>query len=481
MDLDELRSAQSRERQASQLQHLRDGFYEEAASFIRGLRTERERAAASSDYSFPYDDPEVQRLTNEIQTAEEVVESLYERRVGKVVKMASFDAAGMAVDAEGLTAEETDLFETLVGDIEANRARVLDALAGTAGDEPSSAEASEPDGHEPSSAEASGTAGDATPDAADQRAASGESPTPPTEEEPVHIGSEPTTESPVSTADDDPPAAARPPEEESAPEPVPASGDDRQGAATDAAADTPDHGSGADADAPDSESDADLGRDAPGDADARSGRPTGNDGAPDSSVGAPDDSGTGTGGESGDAMDAASAMGTAGSDRGSGDAPGRSGDVPGSVPDGSPPFDERLESSATASTAPGSTADASAPTGPGTDGGGPSGGSEPPEPGLSDESEPPAASEPSTGASEPSTGASESSDAAADPGEPAGTLVRVTANVGEIFGVDGRAYDLAAGDVVVLPADNAAPLVEDGSAERLETAISFAGEPSDRS
>ena len=103
MDLDELRSAQSRERQASQLQHLRDGFYEETASFIRGLRTERERAAENSDYEFPYDDPKVQRLTDEIGTAEEVVESLYERRVGKVVKMASFDAAGMAVDSSAVS------------------------------------------------------------------------------------------------------------------------------------------------------------------------------------------------------------------------------------------------------------------------------------------------------------------------------------------------------------------------------------------
>jgi DNA replication factor GINS len=204
MDLDELRSAQSRERQASQLQHLRDGFYEEAASFIRGLRTERERAAANTDYSFPYDDPEVQRLTNEIQTAEEVVESLYERRVGKVVKMASFEAAGMAVDAEGLTAEESDLFETLVGDIEANRGRVLDALAGTSGDgagpgtstdtAPGTADGSATPGGAPTEADradAPATGGDREPEA---RAA---------EDEPVHIGSGPAADGPVSTADED--------------------------------------------------------------------------------------------------------------------------------------------------------------------------------------------------------------------------------------------------------------------------------------
>jgi len=46
--------------------------------------------------------------------------------------------------------------------------------------------------------------------------------------------------------------------------------------------------------------------------------------------------------------------------------------------------------------------------------------------------------------------------------------VRVTADVGSILGVDSREYDLAAEDVVVLPADNADPLVERGAAERLD-------------
>jgi DNA replication factor GINS len=211
MDLDELRSAQSRERQASQLQHLRDGFYDEAASFIRGLRTERERAAENSAYDFPYDDPEVQRLTDEIGTAEEVVESLYERRVGKVVKMASFDAAGMAVDAEGLTAEESDLFAQLVGDIEANRSRVLDALAGTGGDDGSAAAApsgTAAAGSTPGIPDEAGPGRTGAPDptGASDAPADGE---PPARDDPVHIGNEPAADGPVSTADDAPPRRRR--------------------------------------------------------------------------------------------------------------------------------------------------------------------------------------------------------------------------------------------------------------------------------
>ncbi len=51
-------------------------------------------------------------------------------------------------------------------------------------------------------------------------------------------------------------------------------------------------------------------------------------------------------------------------------------------------------------------------------------------------------------------------------GEPA-ERVRITDDVGEVAGPDGRDYDLAPGDDVALPAEIAAPLVEKGAAERL--------------
>jgi DNA replication factor GINS len=46
--------------------------------------------------------------------------------------------------------------------------------------------------------------------------------------------------------------------------------------------------------------------------------------------------------------------------------------------------------------------------------------------------------------------------------------VRITADVGQIFGVDEREYELTQEDVVTLPAENAAPLVERDVAERLD-------------
>jgi len=128
MNVEELRSVQRTERQKDSLQHLRDSFYRDVADYISERKAKREHVAAAADD--PYSSPDVKRITDEIETAEEVVESIYERRIGKIVKRATFAAAGMATEDEGLTAEERDLFDDLVARIEQNRETVLDTLAG---------------------------------------------------------------------------------------------------------------------------------------------------------------------------------------------------------------------------------------------------------------------------------------------------------------------------------------------------------------
>ncbi|WP_226041837.1 hypothetical protein [Natrinema sp. DC36] len=132
MNLDELRSVQSKERQKDSLQNLRPSFYQEVGDYIADLEDERDRAAEQSDD--PFSAPEVGRLTDEIETAKDVVEAIYERRMGKLVKQASLAAAGMAADDDGLTAEEADLFDDLVDRIGSNKTRVLDVLEGVEGD-----------------------------------------------------------------------------------------------------------------------------------------------------------------------------------------------------------------------------------------------------------------------------------------------------------------------------------------------------------
>ncbi len=128
MNLDELRSVQSTERKKDSLQNLRPSFYQEVGEYISDLEDERDRIAEQAED--PFSSPEVGRLTDEIETAKDVVEAVYERRMGKLVKQASLAAAGMPANDEGLTAEEQDLFADLVSRIESNKSRVLDVLEG---------------------------------------------------------------------------------------------------------------------------------------------------------------------------------------------------------------------------------------------------------------------------------------------------------------------------------------------------------------
>ena len=150
MNLDELRTVQSKERQKDSLQHLRPSFYQEVGEYIAELEDERERVAEQVDD--PFSSPEVGRLTDEIETAKDVVEAIYERRMGKLVKQASLAAAGMAADDDGLTAEEADLFDDLVDRIQSNKSRVLDVLEGVDVEPGSSADAGAGAGETDSSA-----------------------------------------------------------------------------------------------------------------------------------------------------------------------------------------------------------------------------------------------------------------------------------------------------------------------------------------
>lgn len=128
MDLDELRAAQSRERATDGLQDLRDSFYADVAEYIQTLKDKRDARAA--ELEDPFGDARVQELNDEIETAEQVAEAIYERRMGKLVKQASLAAADMTSGQEGLTQEEKSLFGDLVARIRENKRHVLDVITG---------------------------------------------------------------------------------------------------------------------------------------------------------------------------------------------------------------------------------------------------------------------------------------------------------------------------------------------------------------
>ena len=369
MNLDELQSVQSRERQASSLQHLRSSFYEEAASYVGELRAERNEVAAASDN--PFDDPEVERLSDEIRTAEGTVESIYERRVGKVVKLASIAAADMPYDDGGLTKEEEQLFGRLVEAIEGNRERVLSVLDG----ESPALDCTHPeDGRsETTSAESSGT-GPSGGGGQDDAPGSGP------REAPADPSASRNAPGPTNTPDADP---------------SPTGGTSHTG------------------------SDAEEGRPTPPGHSVESGDPTPTEA---------EASGPAADGPSdGNPLDIGSAMG------------GSESDDPGLTGAGEQ----------TPTPTPSETASRTGGTDPDPD---------------------PASGGTATGRDEGDEG-DEGNEEGGETGddEPVErTMVRVTADVGNIFGVDGRSYDLSAEDVVTLPSSNAENLVSRDAAVRLD-------------
>ncbi|MFB6302048.1 MAG: hypothetical protein ABEH78_04225 [Haloferacaceae archaeon] len=168
MNLEELRDVRRTERERDGLQSLPESFYRDVSAYLADLKAERERAAEAADD--PFSDPRVSELTDEIETAEEVVESIYERRLGKVVDRASFAAADMRHETEGLTAEEQELFDDLVARIAGNRERVLDALDPDAGAdataEPDADATADPNAGDDARADPDGQAAAAPDDAA---------------------------------------------------------------------------------------------------------------------------------------------------------------------------------------------------------------------------------------------------------------------------------------------------------------------------
>lgn len=373
MNLDELRSVQAKERRKDSLQHLRDAFYDDVAGYVSDLRAARDRRADQVDN--PFSDDDVRRMSDELETAEEVAEALYERRVGKVVKLASFAAADMSVETEGMTTQERALFDDLVARIRANKSEVLATLAGEVppgGDgetPPNPADRDEPTGRSIASdaAGSSGGEADSTPE-------SEVSPTP---------------ESEASSAPDVPPVTDSPE----------ADGPVSRGAA------------GSDDALP-----QDLEEDTPPEA------------APDPDV-------------------LAGAMGG-----GSTEPP-----ADGSSSDPVEPTDSNASATdvepGTASTDGGPTPVDPDPAPPGA-------------PGV-DESNDDRSKSVAAGPDPSGSGESPATEEADTPTIDRET-VRITRDVGEIFGVDEREYDLASEDVVTLPAANADPLVQRDAAERID-------------
>ena len=394
MNLDELRSVQSKERRKDSLQQLRDSFYQDVAAYIQDLRAERDRRAEQVDN--PFSDDEVRQRSDKLDTAEEVAEALYERRVGKVVKLASFAAADMSASEKGMTIEEQELFDDLVARIKQNKTSVLDVLAGEQTD-------------------------DISPptDTADSPVSTPTESTPPTEP----------SATPPATADDDPTTVGGANAHGAEPHPTPPEADaEADDVLASAMGEATDANPGAEkrpvaAEPPNDPEYA-------GDSDAA----TGDDGVP-----TPDGGSTVPSEQHNDTSPTQPSSPSP--------APPRSDESSTPQPEPAATESPSTDSPPTESSAAGTTATTAMP--------------------QSD-----VAAEPTVNGSTAQQSARAEADATTESVATAAdttprTLVRITDDVGTIFGVDEREYTLQAGDVVTLPTTNAEVLLKQDAATKL--------------
>ena len=134
MNLEDLREIQIEERTRSDLQPLLDSFYTDVSKYIQDLRVERENILEGSVDAV--DAKTVRRIEDEIKTAGEVVEAIYDRRVGKILKGASLTAAGLGKREGSLAGVEVELFRSLVELLQKNRIKILERISSEKGDKP---------------------------------------------------------------------------------------------------------------------------------------------------------------------------------------------------------------------------------------------------------------------------------------------------------------------------------------------------------
>ncbi len=118
MNLEDMRLIQVNERRSQGLQALGHDFYENVRAYINELEDRKRHADAAR----------VAMIEDELQSARRVIDEIFKRRLGKIVKMASTRAFGLDIQPDGATQEELKIFEQLVHSIQEGKSEILGSI-----------------------------------------------------------------------------------------------------------------------------------------------------------------------------------------------------------------------------------------------------------------------------------------------------------------------------------------------------------------
>ncbi len=110
MDFEDLRNILTRE-QKSKLAKLEPDFYEGVRAYLDGLREEQRTAPGM----------EAQLLADELETAKNRLQRIFELRVGKIVNLASShilaEIKGIKQDLDAMTSVERDMYDSVLASV----------------------------------------------------------------------------------------------------------------------------------------------------------------------------------------------------------------------------------------------------------------------------------------------------------------------------------------------------------------------------
>lgn len=123
MDFEDLRNIHSRE-QKSKLAKLEPDFYEGVRAYLDGLREEQQTAPGM----------EAQLLADELETAENRLQRIFELRVGKIVNLASShilaEIKGIKQDLDAMAPVERDMYESVLASVRKGWSDIERAVTG---------------------------------------------------------------------------------------------------------------------------------------------------------------------------------------------------------------------------------------------------------------------------------------------------------------------------------------------------------------
>ncbi len=123
MDFEELRNTLKHE-QKSKLAKLEPDFYESVRTYLDGLREEQKTASGK----------EAQFLADELETASDRLQRIFNLRIGKIVNLASLsimgEIGGIKQDIDMMTRIERDIYDSVLGAVRQGWSAVEQAIAG---------------------------------------------------------------------------------------------------------------------------------------------------------------------------------------------------------------------------------------------------------------------------------------------------------------------------------------------------------------